>query len=138
VEIDGEAYWDGGYAANPPLIPLARETSARDILVVQVTPAKSATTPLTSRAILKRLGRLTFNATLNAQIDALRLAAGLDETGRLAGLRVAHLAAEDEIANLAQRSAYDLGWDFLLHLRDGGRAAAQKWLDPGRPASVPV
>ena len=22
IEIDGEAYWDGGYAANPPLIPL--------------------------------------------------------------------------------------------------------------------
>ena len=22
IEIDGEAYWDGGLAANPPLLPL--------------------------------------------------------------------------------------------------------------------
>ena len=26
VTIDGEAYWDGGYAANPPLIPLVTAT----------------------------------------------------------------------------------------------------------------
>ncbi len=33
VEIDGEAYWDGGYAANPPLIPLVKATRA---LVVEL------------------------------------------------------------------------------------------------------
>src|SRR5216683_4499966 len=28
VEIEGESYWDGGYAANPPIVRLARESDA--------------------------------------------------------------------------------------------------------------
>jgi NTE family protein len=28
VEIDGEAYWDGGYAGNPTITPLVRESDA--------------------------------------------------------------------------------------------------------------
>ena len=29
VEIDGEAYWDGGYAGNPTITPLVRESDAQ-------------------------------------------------------------------------------------------------------------
>jgi NTE family protein len=28
VEIDGEAYWDGGYSANPALTPLIQSAPA--------------------------------------------------------------------------------------------------------------
>src|ERR687883_1819387 len=38
VEIDGEAYWDGGYSANPALTPLVQECRAADILLVQLAP----------------------------------------------------------------------------------------------------
>jgi len=34
VEIDGEAYWDGGYAGNPSLMPLVTQSSADDLLLV--------------------------------------------------------------------------------------------------------
>ena len=30
IEIDGEPYWDGGYAGNPTLTPLIRESDAHD------------------------------------------------------------------------------------------------------------
>ena len=30
VEIDGEAYWDGGYSGNPSMAPLVRECTSED------------------------------------------------------------------------------------------------------------
>ena len=38
VEIDGEPYWDGGYAGNPTLTPLVRESDAHDTILVQINP----------------------------------------------------------------------------------------------------
>ncbi|MBV8558764.1 MAG: patatin-like phospholipase family protein, partial [Planctomycetaceae bacterium] len=32
IEIDGEAYWDGGYAGNPTITPLVRECASSDTL----------------------------------------------------------------------------------------------------------
>src|SRR5215204_3609159 len=42
VTIEGEPYWDGGYAANPPLIPLVTATKASDVLVVQIVPSNGS------------------------------------------------------------------------------------------------
>ncbi|MDE2362609.1 MAG: patatin-like phospholipase family protein [Hyphomicrobiales bacterium] len=129
IEIDGEGYWDGGYVANPPLIQLVHESDAEEILIVQVTPNRVAQAPITPREIEKRLGQIAFNAPLNAEIEALKLAASLGATPKLRQLRIARVAAEDEIDDLAQRNAADLGWPFLESLRDAGRQAAQTWLD---------
>ena len=128
VEIEGEGYWDGGYSANPPLVQLVHESDALDILVVQVTPTRTQGTPTNRSEIVKRLEQISFNATLNAEIEALRLAASLRATPKLRSLRVDRLAAEDEIADLASRSAADLDWRFLTRLRDAGRGAADGWL----------
>ena len=38
IEIDGEPYWDGGYAGNPTLTPLVRESDAHDTILVQINP----------------------------------------------------------------------------------------------------
>ena len=38
VRIDGDYYWDGGYAGNPPLWPLFYETRCRDVVIVQINP----------------------------------------------------------------------------------------------------
>ena len=35
IEIDGEAYWDGGYLGNPSLLPLIAESPAHDLVLVQ-------------------------------------------------------------------------------------------------------
>ena len=60
------------YVANPPLIPLVQASNAANILVVQVTPAKSDRLPKTQREIVKRLDQINFNSTLNAEIEALK------------------------------------------------------------------
>lgn len=45
VEIDGEPYWDGGYAGNPTITPLIRESDATDTILVQINPRERADTP---------------------------------------------------------------------------------------------
>jgi NTE family protein len=45
VEIDGEAYWDGGYAGNPPIFPLIYNCSSSDVLIVQLSPMRREELP---------------------------------------------------------------------------------------------
>jgi NTE family protein len=133
VDIEGDVYWDGGYAANPPLVGLARDSDDADLLVVQVTPARDAAVPLTSAAIDRRLDQITANAVLNAEIAALEWT-----RGNAAPLRIHRLAAEDEVEGLSQASPADLGRGFVTLLRERGYGAADRWLKrDSEPKSVP-
>jgi NTE family protein len=126
VEIDGEAYWDGGYSANPPVVRLLQASQTSDILVVQVTPSRDGYVPITMAAIDRRLDQITANAALNAELAAIEWA-----RGDIAGsppLRLSRIAAEDEIEGLSQRSAADLGRGFVRLLHRSGHAAADRWL----------
>jgi len=137
VEIDGESYWDGGYGANPPLVRLLKETTAPDLLVVQVTPARDSFVPITMAAIDRRLDQITANAALNAELAALEWAS---ERGATA-INIHRIAAENEIDGLAQRNPADLGSGFVTLLHGRGRAAADRWLrgtTPAKPAPVVV
>ncbi|HEX4767048.1 MAG TPA: patatin-like phospholipase family protein [Lichenihabitans sp.] len=137
VEIDGEAYWDGGFSANPPLIPLVQATAVPDVLVVQIIPTQAPALPRSSSDIARRVAQITFNASLLRDLDTL---ASLTDVGRAplpalfrkldksARLRLHRLSAEDHVAALASASATDLDWRFLCGLRDAGRAAANTWL----------
>ncbi|MBI5264604.1 MAG: patatin-like phospholipase family protein [Bradyrhizobium sp.] len=136
VEIDGEAYWDGGYGANPPLVRLVQESAASDLLVVQVTPSRDSYVPITLAAIDRRLDQITANSALNAELAALEWA----RRTMAPSLRIFRIAAEDEIDGLAQRSATDLGRGFVTLLHRKGRSAADRWLrqgPDGGPASAP-
>jgi NTE family protein len=134
VDIEGDAYWDGGYAANPPLVGLARDSDDADLLVVQLTPAREAGMPLTPGAIDRRLDQIAANAVLNAEIAALEWT-----RGNATPLRIHRLAAEDEVEGLSQASPADLGRGFVTLLRERGYGAADRWLrgDSG-PKSVPT
>ncbi len=128
VEVEGEPYWDGGYVANPPLIPLALVSDAANMLVVQVTPDKAEHLPKTPREIAKRIEQINFNATLNAEIAALKIGKSLGATPRLSRLRIDQISAQDEFEGLADENAANLGWNFLERLRAAGRGAAEAWI----------
>jgi NTE family protein len=64
VEIDGEAYWDGAFSANPPLRCLAMGTSVEEILLVQIMPEEEDKVPHSSLEITQRAQMITFNASL--------------------------------------------------------------------------
>src|SRR3954453_6855442 len=124
VEIDGEAYWDGGLGGNPPLLRLVQNTTSAEILLVQVTPSRDSYVPITLAAIDRRLDQIAANAALNAEIAALEWA----QPHAAPSLRLSKIAAEDSIESLAQRSSADLGRGFIRLLHRNGREAAERWL----------
>jgi len=138
VTIDGEAYWDGGYAANPPLLPLITATKASDVLVVQIVPSNGSELPTTSSEIDKRLHQIAFSSSLQKDLEALATMTKLSRAegepsnsrlGRkLQRLQLHRIAAEDHVDGLSGSSFTDTDWMLLLHLRDQGRAAADAWL----------
>ncbi|TFV38590.1 patatin-like phospholipase family protein [Bradyrhizobium frederickii] len=124
VEIDGEAYWDGGIGGNPLLLRLVQQTTTSDVLLVQVTPARDSYVPITLAAIDRRLDQIAANAALNAEIAAIAWA----QSHAASSLRLTRIAAEDSVDGLAQRSSTDLGRGFIRLLHRSGRAAAERWL----------
>ncbi|RXH01033.1 patatin-like phospholipase family protein [Bradyrhizobium zhanjiangense] len=132
VEIDGEAYWDGGFGGNPPLLRLAQETTTSDVLLVQVTPARDSYVPITLAAIDRRLDQIAANAALNAEIAAIEWA----QAHAAPSLRLSRIAAEDFVDGLAQRSSTDLGRGFIRLLHRSGREAAERWLKQGTDSSA--
>ena len=73
VEINGEAYWDGGYAGNPTLLPLIAETPADDLLLVQINPTRRERLPKQAEDILERASEVTFNASLLKELRTIGL-----------------------------------------------------------------
>ena len=129
IAIDGEPYWDGGYSANPPLVPLALASKAAHLLIVQVTPTKSARLPTSPGEIAKRLEQIRFNATLNAELEAIKYGMFVGASPKLRRLRIGRISAQEEFEGLADESAGNLGWAFLERLRASGRGAVEAWLD---------
>ena len=138
VEIDGEAYWDGGYSANPPLRQLVVDTKAADILLVRLVPEMHEAVPQLSHEIAKRVREIGFNASLLREQEAVAELRRACEGQRLFrselcrkldGLRFHEIAAPEVIDGLAQESALDTSWSFLQRLHRGGRVAAERWLE---------
>lgn len=134
VEVDGEAYWDGGFGGNPPLLRLTQETTTSDVLLVQVTPTRDSYVPITLAAIDRRLDQIAANAALNAEIAAIEWA----QAHAAPSLRLSRIAAEDSVDGLAQRSSTDLGRGFIRLLHRSGREAAARWLRQGADGNAPA
>jgi NTE family protein len=133
VEIDGEAYWDGGYMGNPVLYPLVDETTARDLVVVQINPLVREGVPKSAREILNRVNEISFNASLIKDIRAILLlkeyASGAEHHDeRLSNLMLHRIHAEHELVDLGVSSKMNSEWAFLEHLHDIGWRAAEDWI----------
>jgi NTE family protein len=132
VEIDGEYYWDGSYAANPAIYPLVYECDSRDILIVHITPAERSGVPTTSPAIMNRMQEISFNTSLIREMRMIASYNKLIEQGRMRGgkLMLLHLIeAEDFIRAFSWTSRLNADWDFLQHLHKMGRTRADQWLE---------
>ena len=60
VEIDGEAYWDGGYMGNPSLFPLIYSGAPRDVLLVILNPIHREGVPKRAGEIQDRINEISF------------------------------------------------------------------------------
>ncbi|WP_343232363.1 patatin-like phospholipase family protein [Microvirga terricola] len=132
IEIDGEAYWDGGYTGNPTISPLIRECASNDTVLVQINPVERSGTPRTAREILNRLNEVSFNACLLKELRMMALlrqaaAHGSQECDRWAKMRI-HRIESDVMTELGYSSKLNAEWEFLTKLRDEGRRAAGAFL----------
>jgi NTE family protein len=91
VEIDGEAYWDGGFTGNPTITPLVRETDAHDSILVQINPRERADTPRSAADILNRLNEISFNSPLMKELRMIALLRQVADPGTGEGARWAHM-----------------------------------------------
>ena len=142
VEIDGEAYWDGGYAGNPSLLPLVEEHRADDLLLVQINPTQREAVPSNARDILDRINEVTFNASLIKEMRTLALMKqmigdkpqkdGPELFQQLQRLRVHMIDGGASLAALGAESKNNTQWAFLSQLHELGREAAQRWLETHR------
>jgi len=134
VEIDGEAYWDGGYMGNPPLFPLVDESDVRDLMIIQINPLTRPDIPKTAYEIENRLNEITFNASLMKELRSLYFLAEIIEHENIEresyrDARLHRIEAEAEMTELSVSSKLNAEWAFLTHLHDIGRQAAGQWLD---------
>jgi len=136
VEFEGEAYWDGGYSANPPLRQLPLVSGASDIVLVQIAPETREDVPRLAGDIAARVREITFAAPLHKEIEALNDLQRLGtEAGpfrsrlsrRLSQLRLHHIAAP-HVTNFRPMDAANIEPAFLARLRAQGIEAAAEFL----------
>lgn len=150
VDIQGEAYWDGGYSANPAVFPLFYDCDTSDVLLVLLSPLRRDDAPRSVKEIDDRITEMAFNATLMREMQSLARAAEFSE--RLAGapgtldsklraLRV-HMIDVSDLSILEGTDSKALAHaPFLARLHDLGRERADAWLekqahDVGQRSSV--
>ena len=132
IEIDGEPYWDGGYAGNPTITPLVRESEAFDVILVQINPRERRETPRTASDILNRLNEISFNAPLMKELRMIALLRqavdpGTGEGRRWAEMRT-HRIMTDKLAEYGSSSKLNAERPFLEMLKQDGRQTAEEFL----------
>jgi NTE family protein len=133
VEIEGEPYWDGGYAGNPALFPLFYETRTDDILLIQINPLERRSTPRTAREIQSRLTEITFNSNLMHELRAVEFVTRLIDDGKLSTKDYKHVFMHrihggHDLDAFTASSRLNARWEFFKELKDLGRSAARSWL----------
>jgi NTE family protein len=137
VEIDGEAYWDGGFSGNPALYPLVANGAAPDIVVVQINPIVRHDLPRRAREIMNRVNEVSFNSSLVKELRAIAIMQRVARAAEAKGLDLRpyseiflHLIHVDaEVQDLSASSKLNAEWSYLQLLFERGRSWAEAWLD---------
>ncbi|MFT3791708.1 MAG: patatin-like phospholipase family protein [Rudaea sp.] len=140
VEIDGEAYWDGGYAGNPVIEPLVYRCNAETIACVLVQPIERAQPPTSAREIGERITELSFSTTFIRELETLQTAQNmlaknfpLTPIGqRLKKIDIQMIEPGESLDGYSAKTRITARLDFLRELRDLGRERAREWLEKRR------
>ncbi|MGH6662204.1 MAG: patatin-like phospholipase family protein [Rhodospirillales bacterium] len=138
VKVGTRYYWDGGYSANPVLLPLVHHADAEDTMLVQLIPLVDLDLPTKPTEIYERLNRIIFNAPLRSEIEMIALGQSLSRKGLVIGNRAQrrfrrhrfhHIDAAPYTQGLEPGSRLNPDWGMIALLRENGRHAAEEWLE---------
>ena len=149
VEIDGRAYWDGGFSANPDIATLAAESPVADTVIVHINPITKLGVPRSAREIAFDVNRITFNQPLLRDVELIQAARETQarrfrrhgRQARLAGHRFHLIEAGRYTASLSPETKLRPDRELLTFLYNAGRSETHKWIDRnldavGRRATV--
>jgi NTE family protein len=141
VHIGGRHYWDGGYSANPPILPLIEHAGAADTMIVRLTPGPAAAVPTAARDIQGNVNRIMFSQPLRKEVELIetvrRMANGTSvQAGspadalaiRLRDHRFHLLDGARYTSALHADSHLQPHWEVLTYLNQSGRTAMTNWL----------
>jgi len=137
VMIEGRAYWDGGFSANPDLVTLAGESPIGDTLIVQLNPLEKNNLPTGVREIADHANRLAFNAPLLRDIEIIETVRACSRNSLLgiSGPNAAlarhrfHLIEAGQYTRfLRPESKVKPDWGLFMSLHAAGRDEAVLWL----------
>ena len=132
IEINGDYYWDGGYAGNPTITPLIRESDAQDTILVQINPRERTDIPRTANDVLDRLNEISFNSPLMKELRMIALLRQVANPGHGEGERWAkmrtHRIWTDKLAQFGASSKLNAEWEFIAMLKEEGRHSADRFL----------
>lgn len=133
VEIEGEFYWDGGYAGNPAIHPLIYQCDSRDILLVQINPIKRNKLPTSAVDIMDRLNEITFNAALLAEMRAIDFVKRLLKEGKLnpehyKDVLLHRIDGGEVLEQLGAATKLSTDAQLINALHDLGQSHAHQWL----------
>lgn len=137
VSIDGQAYWDGGFSANPDLLTLGRESPVGDTLIVKLSALDRNGLPTSAREIAGRINQITFMQPMLRDVEVIetvrrlnsrwmRLASPTD--ARLARHRFHLIEAGRFTSSLPPESKGKPDIELLTYLHGAGRSESEKWL----------
>ena len=140
--IDGQTYWDGGYAGNPAVFPLLRGGRALDTLLVLLSPLEFAPTQPTdnARALHARIAEIAFTAAFRREMQALARERAQRERrpwhrwlprswgGDSPEPRFHLIEAGPALEHLAGETRLAVNGKFFETLHELGRATAGRWL----------
>jgi NTE family protein len=139
VTIDGQAYWDGGFSANPDLVTLGRESPVADTLIVKLSAIDQNGVPTSAREIASRVNQITFMQPMLRDIEVIEAVRRHHRHGlwtrprstadaRLARHRFHLIEAGRFTGGLAPESKAKPDIDLLTYLFGAGRSETEKWL----------
>ncbi len=133
VEIEGEAYWDGGYLGNPAIYPLIYNCDSRDVVIVHTNPLYREEVPNDAFDILNRVNEISFNSSLMREMRAIAFVTDMIDKGQVVHrpmkrMLIHAIEAEASMRALSVHSKLTPAWPFLRELHETGRATADAWL----------
>jgi NTE family protein len=133
VEIDGHAYWDGGYAGNPALFPLYEPDLPDDVLIVSINPMLRPGVPMTPIDIQNRVNEISFNAALLGELRAVYfvrrlLREGRLERGTMKDVRIHMLSDDALMTEMTGATKMSPSPALFERLRGAGHVAADAYL----------
>jgi NTE family protein len=112
VRIGDRAFWDGGYAGNPPLWPLLRPRLPAELILVRAQAALRHGVPSTPMEITNRLNEIACQNVLVAELAALP-----------PEVRLRSYDADEALLHLPISSKFNGEEAFLSELFAAGRSA---------------